>query len=254
MRQFLLPKDFKGEGYITLTGKDYHYLRHVVRLREEDKLTGRTVSGSLYELTVHKVGKDKMVLKTIKVQEVNTNRENIVLFQSLPKGKKMDTIIRQGTEVGVFKIVPVISENTVVKLLKKEEMEKKIERWKKISREALQQSGLACLPEIAFPIKLKDIPVSHKDINLFCHQEPLRKQSLHSIFHLKRENLKKNFINILVGPEGGFSPLEVKSLEEKGFQPVFLGHTVLRTETAALFILSAVKLLLLEMDFWQAES
>lgn len=169
----------------------------------------------------------------------------IQLLQCLPKGRKMDLIVRQAVEAGVESVVPVVSERCVVV---PDEAPAKRERWVRIAREALQQSGKLRLPSIQEPTPLaRAATLGEGDIGLLFHEEPLGAASLHRVLAGTPPGSR---ICLLIGPEGGLSPREVESLVGAGFRPVFLGETILRTETAALYAVAAVRTILREMGEW----
>ena len=144
------------------------------------------------------------------------------------------------------RIVPVLSEQTIVKITAGE-ADSKRQRWQRIAREALQQSGAARLPQIERPIGLTEL-LERNDPGwvLFFHQARLAAGSLHECLAEAPARL-----SLLIGPEGGFSGGEVDRLLGSGFMPVYLGDTVLRCETAALAALAAVKMILQERSNWK---
>jgi 16S rRNA (uracil1498-N3)-methyltransferase len=161
----------------------------------------------------------------------------------------MDLIVRQAVEAGISWIVPVESERSVPMA---GDFTAKRDRWMRIAREALQQSGNPLLPEIREPLPLREAvrePGVAGGIGLFFHQERLSKDSLHgALAGLAGDG--SAHVSLLIGPEGGLSDDEVEFLKGAGFRPVFLGDTVLRTETAAVYAIAAVKTLLWERDEW----
>jgi 16S rRNA (uracil1498-N3)-methyltransferase len=126
------------------------------------------------------------------------------------------------------------------------------ERLLRIAREALQQSGAQRLPTIDAARSLASIAGSGEDwgIALFCHERPFA--AARSLHQLLAGGLIR--ISLLIGPEGGLSEAEVGLLRTAGFEPVYLGADVLRVETAALFALGAVKMIIQEKDSWRADS
>ena len=159
----------------------------------------------------------------------------------------MDLIVRQATEAGVRRIVPLLSRHSVPRLESGEEAARKVARWQRIAREALQQSGNPRLPEILPPVRLEEyLGGQIAGTGLFLHQEPLEGGSLHELLaEAQREIL------LLVGPEGGLAEPEVEWLLARGFRPVHVGPNILRSETAALFALAAVQMILKERERWQ---
>jgi 16S rRNA (uracil1498-N3)-methyltransferase len=151
-------------------------------------------------------------------------------------------------ETGVSRIVPVVSERTVVSLSEEKRAEK-LKRWEKIGKEALQQSGRTELMTV-FPvtdIEQTRVLFDEIDLKLFFHEQPLAHKGLHQYLFEERKH-----IALFIGPEGGLSRKEVRFLESCGFLPVWLGERVLRVDTAALFAISSIQLLLLERELWKS--
>lgn len=164
----------------------------------------------------------------------------ITLAQALPKGATMDEIVRQATEVGAARIVPLLSERTQVHL-DRERAEKKVEKWRTTAIEAAKQCGNPWLPEIAPLQKFTDFLAHEKSAELklvaSLHAGTTTLKTalarfVHQHGHAPRSALW------LVGPEGDFSPVEMTAALTAGFVPVTLGPLVLRSDTAALYALS----------------
>ncbi len=253
MRQFILPEACAGEGEIRLTGADSKYLLKVLRLKTGAEFPAVDKAGKPYILTITEEGGD--YLKANLREDAAAASSNIIdkakiiLIQCLPKGKKLEMIVRQAVEAGVAMIIPVESENTVP-VIKGERSGKRQQRLQKIAAEAAQQSGNRGIPVILEPAAISDLPEILKQneiegMKLFFHQDQLAKASLHRYLNDSPET-----VSILIGPEGGISPAETDFLLASGFYPVYLGGNVLRTETAAIYALGAVKTILLEKDEW----
>jgi len=176
----------------------------------------------------------------------------IILFQSLPKGEKMDLIVRQAAEGGIEQIVPFMSEFSAIKNNKN--TWHKFTRWEKIIKEARQQSGSITPTVIRQPLSVDGLFAFWEELNaqntgvlgLLFHHLPLAKASLHGYLYKKPE-----IVALAIGPEGGFSDSEAQRFMAAGFKPVTIGETILRTETAALYAQAAVQVLLLERDSWE---
>ncbi len=253
MKQFLLPRTYAGEPRLTLTGGDFRYLVRVLRLGPGDQRTAVDLRGRRYTLRIQEVGASQVDVG-ISPQVGPTpdglaeRGPEITLLQCLPKGRKIDLIVRQATEAGVSRIVPVVSEHSLVRPDGEGGHRQRLER---IAREALQQSGARRLPTIDAPRSLASVAESGEDWGtaLFFHEKALAALSLHRL--LAGGSTR---ISMLIGPEGGLSEAEVGMLRTAGFAPVFLGADVLRVETAALFALGAVKMIIQEKDSWRADS
>jgi len=151
----------------------------------------------------------------------------ITLLQSVPRGDRMDVIVQKTTELGVTRIVPVLSTRGMVK-----PAPNKGRRWRTIAQEAARQSGRADVPEVADAATLFVALAGAAEAGgtrLILWEEeralPLRRV-------LAR--LPPGPVTLLVGPEGGFAQQEVANARAHGFQPVGLGPRILRVETAAL--------------------
>jgi 16S rRNA (uracil1498-N3)-methyltransferase len=181
----------------------------------------------------------------------------IALFQSLPRGSKMDLIVRQAAEGGVSTIVPFESEFSATRLRETQSggvfLGQKLKRWKRIVKEAIQQSGSLretnVMPPCDFDALLEYWAVIKKKfyrpLGILLHQEPLEKGSFHDYL-----GTCPDFTALAVGPEGGFSTREVSLLLAAGFRPLLMGNTILRTETAALYGTAAIRIILMESESW----
>ena len=177
----------------------------------------------------------------------------LALVQGLPKGPKMDLILRQAVEAGVSAVFPIQTSNCVVREKSGGDRENKLERRRTIVREALQQSGSAVRTKIlptetidtlGEALEAEGFPRAGS-LRLMFHELPLAEKSLHE--YCAGELLPTV---ILIGPEGGFAPDETDAFKALGFKLVHLEGTILRTETAALFAVAAIKTILMERAAW----
>ena len=246
MKQFFLPDTYKGEEILLLQGKEYHYLINVRRLDPGSTFHGIDKNGEKYFFRIRTIQKGRAEAEKISSEnEMQTDTE-LTLLQCLPKGKKFDLIVRQAVECGVSRIIPVIGDHSISRPDEKAKSGKN-ERWNKIAKEALQQSGASFVPKIE---KITELALGVNSLKkpflgLFFHEKPLAKKGLHQYLF---ESHKK--IMLAIGPEGGFSKREVDFLIDQDFHPVYLGPRILRTETAAIFAAAAVQTILLEKDHW----
>lgn len=170
----------------------------------------------------------------------------ITLVQGIPKAKSMDFIIQKAVELGVSRIVPLVTERTVLRCDTDADARHKQERWAFIAIEACKQCGQNWLPTIAQPHSLQ----SFFD-NLDANSEKKEATDLRLIASLEQErhSLKKilstlpappKHVTIMIGPEGDFTPLESAAAKDHSYQPITLGPIVLRSETAAIYSLSVL--------------
>jgi 16S rRNA (uracil1498-N3)-methyltransferase len=238
-----------------LSGRDYHYLTRVLRLSEGETLAAVSASGARYTMRIEQIGQsscrvgilpDSSPRATDVPPDVGSGGAPVHLLQCLPKGSKMDLIVRQAVEAGVESIVPVVSGRSITGV-----SDSRLARWRRIAGEALQQSGNPRLPDIREPVSLAAAAAldRHGGIGLVFHQEKIADGSLHAVLAGESEGAGHG-VYMLIGPEGGLTADEVGILKEAGFHPVHLGDTVLRTETAALYAIAAVKIILRERGTW----
>ena len=274
MKQFVLPATYAGEGELTVSGRDYHYLRRVRRFSEGDTFPGRSRDGAPYQLTVAEVGSNSMRLlarPAARGLDAAPDTEagsadpiagpggggptaggaaapDIVLYQCLPKARKLDQIVRQTVEAGVTRIVPVTSRRAVKRLEAGEQLEGKLARWRRIAEEAVQQSGRATVPAVEPVRDLPELPpvgAGESEVGLLFYEKALADQGIGSYLSAGPRR-----VAIVIGPEGGLSDDEVDILDRRGFNSVSLGPNVLRTETAAIYAIAAVQSVYRELVAW----
>lgn len=232
---------------IVVEGDDFHYLKHVRRVKKGDSFDGLDAEGNTYRLTVRDEQRHCLFLTAESKEKEKISLPAVTLIQGLPKGKKMDVIIRQATEAGVSTIMPLLCKNSIVKIDNHDTMSKKTARWKRIAREAVQQSGASVLPHIDSPREIRSLSQAGCGIKLVFHQERENNRSLHESLEKAAER-----VFLCIGPEGGFTGGEIGLLAEYGFIPVHLGDSVLRVETAAIYAIAAVRIILLERLYWRS--
>ena len=253
MKHFLLSVPPNSGGMIHLYEKDYHYLVRVRRLKPGMCFDAILPGGEETQIRVLSTVDNILIGECLgeTKQLLPKQASPIALFQGLPKGAKMDLIIRQAAECGVSFIAPFESEYSEVHL--KKDVSGKLERWERVIREARQQSGSAVETVIRAPCKFDSLLESwnslkkqyRRPLGILLHQEPLEKGSFHGYL-----GNYPDFVALAVGPEGGFSPKEVPQFLEAGFKPLIMGNTILRTETAALYGTAALRIILLENKTW----
>lgn len=217
-------------------------LRHikVLRLGKGDRMWVGDERRRRYFIELTDIDKKMAVGRILETKESsNLSSVEIIMVQSILKGEKMDQLIQKSTELGAARIIPVISERTIVKI--KEGAAGKEERWQRIAKEASQQCGRWDIPRVGPLRRFEDAFNDIKDVALaliLWEGEHINK--LRDILRGRAQAGIKN-ICLLVGPEGGFTREEVKFAMEKGFIPVSLGDLILRAETAAITIISVVQ-------------
>jgi len=204
--------------------------------------------GNEYEAEIVKINESQIEFKIISTTQKDIEiATKINLYQSIPKFKKFDFIIEKATELGVSKIIPVISERTQYSIPSESRNFSKLSRWQKIALSASKQSGRSVITEISaiknFKDALESLSIdSEKSLSIIpweCEENTNLKNILRTM------NQEIRTINLFIGPEGGFSSSEINIAQKCGVIPVSLGKRILRTETAPIFVISNI---LYELD------
>ncbi|TLN01537.1 16S rRNA (uracil(1498)-N(3))-methyltransferase, partial [bacterium] len=239
MNRFFVPgaKLTMGNTIDITDAQDVQHIQRVLRLKGGDALeladgAGLEAVGQITELA-------KTIVRVKVVEESTVNRESpleIVLYQGLPKGQKLEVIFQKNTEIGVAGFVPMITERCVVKINDMDAENKKRVRWQMIIDEAAKQSKRGRLPVLKPAVSLNEAlgTLTGFDLILVPHTGegtcPLAEV-------LSRSGLRR--IAVFIGPEGGFTESEVRSIVEAGGKAITLGPRILRTETAG-FVASSI--------------
>jgi 16S rRNA (uracil1498-N3)-methyltransferase len=248
-RFYATPEDIDG-SVISLSVDETHHLTRVLRLKPGAEVFVFDGHGSEYSCTFLTVQNDRARLEVSGVLGDQVESPvRITLAQALAKGEKFDLIVQKATELGVDFIVPVLTEHTDVKV-SAEDAYKRIERWRRISLEALKQSGRRRLVGITAPLTLDDFLDTHKPASqrLPIATAPSLGTLLVfsetggvSITEALAQATDRSAATILIGPEGGWGEGELDLICERGCNLVTLGPRVLRTETAAIVAVTLVQ-------------
>ena len=232
-RFFVEPSDIRDK-YIYLTDKnDLHHMKKVLRLGCGDKVDISDGEIWEYEALIEEFTENEAVLLILDKQKFAREPETkITLYQGIPKGSKMEEIIQKSVELGVNSIVPVFMERTVV--VDKGNFKKKLDRWQKISDEAVKQCKGGIIPSVHEPHTF-DQTIDHLgdyDLVIFPYENEENNTIKDSLRKILNARIKPRTVAVIIGPEGGFSDKEAVALSNKGTEKVSLGKTILRTETA----------------------
>ena len=264
MKRFILGTEPDSNGLVRLTGADYHYLVRVRRFAAGESFPALLPSGEAIVIRVCAIADGVLTGECGSESGESAAAPGdglppILLFQALPKGEKMDLIVRQAAEGAVSEIVPFISEYSIPKIKERsgaaaDPGRHKCARWERIVREARQQSGSATATAVKPPLSMDGLfahweALKQKQpavLGLLFHHLPLAQASLHGYL-----DSDPGAVALAIGPEGGFSPAEAERFLAAGFKPLTIGNTVLRTETAALYAAAAIRIILLERNAWE---
>ena len=222
------------DGIVTFDHENTNHLT-VLRHKTGDKITVCNGLGMDYECIIHAISKSTAVLNILHKSKCDSEPDfKITLFQAMPKSDKMELIIQKSVELGVYEIVPVITQNTVVRI--KDNIHTKTERFLKISEAAAKQCNRGILPNISKPVDFDTavMMLSKKEASFIAYENA----KLDNKINLTKT--KGNEIGIFIGPEGGFTKEEVEKCIENGIKSISLGKRILRTETAGIAALAVI--------------
>lgn len=237
MSRFFVPKDSVKGSTISVSGEEAHHIADVMRLAPGDRVVTFDGTGKEYSGVIRSVGKKELLI------EITDTRSSaapagprVTLIQSITKKEKIEYIIEKATELGVDSIVPVFTERTVPEW-NTEKRSLHLSRWRKLATEASKQCGRIDIPGLCDIADFTDVARDEKLAGL-----KLIAALQNGSVALKKalSGSKDDRIYIAIGPEGDFTPAEIKTAVDSGFKLVSLGARVLKSDTAGLFALSAI--------------
>ena len=222
---------------IELTGDDAHHITRVLRMKPGEALTVCDGAGTDYHCTLTDTAGGTAVCR-VDAREASRGEPDVfvTLYMALPKGDKMDFIVQKAVELGACRVVPYVGARSVSRPDGKA-LQKKIERWRKIAREAAQQCGRGRVPEVGECVSFAEAVrmASESDLPLFLYESE-QENSLRAVL------TAHSFASaaLMVGPEGGCADEEARDAVQGGLASVSLGPRILRCETAPLAAITAV--------------
>lgn len=241
MPRFFVRQERVCDGCISIIGEDAHHIARSLRMATGDEITVCDMQGNEYSCEILSFDEDREVMTKILSSKKAENEPfvYIKLFQALPKGDKLDTIIQKAVECGASEIIPFQSERCVVKI-KNDAEERKTERRQRIAAEAAKQCGRSVIPSVRESVDFDEAIKMAEDseLCLFCYEGD-ETRPLGQILKEYGNELPQS-ISIFIGSEGGFSIREAAIAREKGMAMTGLGRRILRTETASGFVLACL--------------
>lgn len=238
-RRFYAPPSAFTPGFdgVILASDEARHLRDVLRLKPGDEVYVFDGAGKEFRCRVEESRHDTAQLKVI--SEVEPARPEspllLTLAVALLKGEKFDLVVQKATELGVARVVPVVTKHADIRLRDESDGAKRVARWQRIALEAAKQSGRAIVPEVTSPIVFESLIQQRSEAPvqglMFSERdgEPILEA---------RKDLPANpsWLTALIGSEGGWADEEIAAAREAGWQIVTLGGRTLRAETAAITV------------------
>lgn len=247
---FISPSAISGDT-ACLTGDSAAHITRSLRMSAGESITLCDGEGLDYFCKIKSVGNE--VILTVENTAPSTGEPpyRVTVYQALSKGDRFDTVVQKSVECGAFAIVPVQTERATVRL-NREDCRKKSVRWQKIAQSAAEQCGRGTIPQIAELMSFSEAVASaeNAELALFCYENE-DGRTLGGILAEFADRCRNGGtppeIAVIIGPEGGFSKKEaelVRRSESPSLRSVSLGTRILRTESAAPFVLACLSMAL----------
>ena len=254
MYHFFTDRSQIHDGMVHIIGGDVNHIRNVLRMKKGEMIVVSCGDEWEYTCRIFSLSGDKnaggedrdeILAEIVDAQKPGKELPSkIYLFQCLPKADKMELIIQKAVELGVYKVIPVSSGRSIVKLDQKK-AEKKVLRWNAIAGSAAKQSGRMIIPEVMPVMKFKAALEFAEKEKIAVRYIPYELAEDMNRTRTLFEGIQKGqSIAVMIGPEGGFEEAEVQQAMAQGFEAISLGKRILRTETAGMTVLSILMYLL----------
>lgn len=240
MHRFYLPPEHCRDSAVELTGDEAHHALRVLRVQVGERVT--VLDGAGHELIceVREASKRTVTLAVLHKNASSPLPCQITLLQAVPKAKAMDYIVQKASELGAARVVPILSERTVVHLDGADAADKAT-KWQQIAIESIKQCGSPWLTKIEPPLTLKSYLARREkfDLPLIASLQDDSRHPREFIQQFRGEYKRLPVTAcVWIGPEGDFSPAEMNVIKTEGALPITLGRLVLRSDTAAIYSLS----------------
>ena len=242
MHHFYLPPEQCLGASLVLTGSEAHHAQRVVRLRRGERVAVVNGAGQAFLCEMQEYDHDQVRLAVLEKHCQPPPPGRLTLLQAVPKGKIMEAIIQKATELGVSRIVPLLSERVVAQV-DEAAAARKAEKWRLVALEAIKQCGSAWLPILEPPVTPAHFLARKESFELpliaSLEKGSRPARDYLSAFHTEFGRMPES-VCVWVGPEGDFTPAETAAIKLNGALPITLGRLILRTETAAIYCLSVL--------------
>ncbi len=243
---FYTPPECVVDESLVLTGAEAHHAQNVLRLKKGEPLMVVDGWGNACRCEITRYNAKKAECRIFsRIRNFGEPAVKVTLGCGLSVGTKFDDIIERCTELGVSRLIPLLTEKSKVRIDDDRKAEAKLNRWRKVALASMKQTGRALIPDIWSPIKLERLFERYEDPGLRLMFDP-------EAGNLNLDNLKipsgTSHVLLLVGPESGFSGDEVRLAQESGAQIMMLGQRILRAENAAPTALALVMQLMGEFN------
>jgi 16S rRNA (uracil1498-N3)-methyltransferase len=237
VNRFYIEESIAGDTVCITDPEQLHHLKDVLRLKTGDEVVIFDAEGNEFLSTISGLERKQAILAVKARKEPPPGKVKLTIACAIPRQFKMDDIVDKLTQLGVDSIIPMVTERVIVKL--EENTGSRLIRWKKIARSAAEQSQRNRLPLITQVMGMSEVLDKAADFDLKLI--PTLAVESRSVKDVLAGYRPANML-VLIGPEGDFTPQEIRKAVESGFIPVSLGNNILRVETAAAAVASYLRL------------
>ncbi len=243
MQRYFVQSDQMTDDTVTITGENIKHISKVMRMGPGDQVICSDNQGRVARCTITEITDASVQLSISEWIGVKSELPiSVTIAQGLPKHDKLEMIVQKGTELGADQFIPFQASRSIVKW-DSNKSKKKTERLQKIIKEAAEQSHRNRMPECLEPVSLDKL-ISLSDsftIKIAAYEEQAKQNETARLARLLRNaDIQHDNIIVVIGPEGGLTEDEIQRLQGAGFVACGFGPRILRTETASLYVLSAV--------------
>lgn len=230
-----MQRYFAVDKGLNITNQDKHHIINVMRMKEKDKIE-IVYDKKVFLCEIENISKKEVSYKIIEEKKDNNElSKKVTIAIPLVTEKKLDFIFQKCTELGIYNFIIYNCERCKVKI--NDKLDKKLDRWNLIIKEAAEQSFRNVVPKVYGIKDIKNLINLDYDLSLVASTKKIKK----TMKNMLQNSTNYDKIIIVVGPEGGLTEDEEKYLLDNGYVGVTFGKTILRCETAPMFIMSAIK-------------
>lgn len=239
MYRFFVDESQILQDSVCITGGDVNHIKNVLRMKPGEIILISDGDDREYTCVLDEITDNEVIAK---IEDVNgPARElpiKVTLFQALPKGDKMETVIQKMIELGAYEIVPVSTKRCIVKLDDKKAAAK-TKRWNAIAESAAKQSKRGIVPQVSMPVSYKKALEMAKEMDMILipYEEAENMSHTREVIGKIKPGMS---VGIFIGPEGGFAMEEVEQAIAAGAYDITLGKRILRTETAGMALMAVL--------------
>lgn len=239
MQQIFVEQSVKIDDTFMVEGEDARHLLQVLRMRQGEQLRVSTHEGDNYLCQIESADKGQVTLRVLEKMASTELEKRIYLFQAIPKGDRMETVIEKAVELGVYEIIPVEMKYCVVKLDNKKKASR-LKRYQSIAEAAAKQSKRSSIPKIHDFMTYAEAVAYARQCDV-CIVPYECAEGMEATKRVLTKMADASSISIMIGPEGGFADEEIEAVRED-MDVISLGSRILRTDTAAITTMSMVML------------